>query len=358
MAALVAGRLVRLRRDAEEDAETITALYDRLDGLFAEQRSISETLQHALLPQTNPSIPYLEVATRYVAGADGVDIGGDWYSIIGIDDSHFGFVVGDISGRGVEAAAIMARVRFTLRAYLVEGHPPEVALQMCSRQLDLNQDGHFATVIIGVGNVNSRQLTLASAGHLNPLIVSGEQAEFVPTAVGPPFGVVATSYQSTTVTLPPDAVLLAFTDGLVERRNEDLDIGLQRLADSAATTTDRTLDDLLTDLLSVMTGDRADDDIAILAFKWTTAQESKPVVALAAGPAAEFLDAGDQEQDRPVASTMDSQPRLWIARTVMKPTRCPRAQNQVSRTRVVKGDGKGAPKCIGHDTAVTMRSVG
>ena len=68
----------------------------------------------------------------------GVDVGGDWYSIVGIDDTHFGFVVGDVSGRGVEAAAIMARIRFTIRAYLLEGHSPSKALHMCSEQLDVD----------------------------------------------------------------------------------------------------------------------------------------------------------------------------------------------------------------------------
>jgi serine phosphatase RsbU (regulator of sigma subunit) len=279
-AGLAAGQSVRRRRDAERDAQTITGLYDRLDRLFSEQRTISETLQHALLPQTNPSIPNLEIATRYLAGAQGVDIGGDWYSIIRIDDAHFGFVVGDVSGRGVGAAAIMARVRFTLRAYLVEGHPPDVALQMCSRQLDIDQDGHFATVVVGVGDITSRQITLANAGHPNPLIVSGDRAQFVDTAVGPPLGVTSaasksTSYESTTIAMAPGSMFLAFTDGLVERRGEDLDLGFRRLAAAATTPTGLALNDLLTDVLLTMTNDGTDDDIAILAFKWTMAEATR-----------------------------------------------------------------------------------
>ncbi len=150
----VVGQLVRRRRDAERDAHTITGLYDRLDALFGEQRTISETLQHALLPQVNPNIPALEIGSRYLAGVRGVDIGGDWYSIIHLNDTHFGFVVGDVSGRGVEAAALMARIRFTLRAYLFEGHPPSAALDLCARQIDINVDLHFATVLVGLGDLS------------------------------------------------------------------------------------------------------------------------------------------------------------------------------------------------------------
>ena len=123
-AAFIAGHLVRRRTAAETDARTIARLYEQLDTLYGQQRSIAETLQHALLPLRNPSVANLDIATRYVAGARGVDIGGDWYSVIQLDDNHLGFVVGDVSGRGVDAAAIMARIKFTLRAYLVEGHPP------------------------------------------------------------------------------------------------------------------------------------------------------------------------------------------------------------------------------------------
>jgi serine phosphatase RsbU (regulator of sigma subunit) len=285
--AFIAWQLVRRRTHAENDAQIITELYDRLDGLYGEQRTISETLQHALLPHSNPSIPDLEIASRYVAGAQGVDIGGDWYSIIRLDETHFGFVVGDVSGRGVEAAAIMARIRFTLRAYLFEGHPPNIALELCSRQLDITTDGHMATVLVGLGDLVSGRVVLSNAGHPEPLILSGSGTRFVRTTVGPPLGVAVTSYASTTVQLTPGSMLMAFTDGLIERRHEDLDVGLQRLA-AAAASADGTVDDVLTAVLSAMTRDASEDDIAILAFRWANPEEAGPagqplVVAATAG---------------------------------------------------------------------------
>jgi serine phosphatase RsbU (regulator of sigma subunit)/type II secretory pathway pseudopilin PulG len=273
-AAMLAGQLVRRRRDVERDSKTITLLYDRLDGLYAQQRSISETLQHALLPQSNPAIPSLEIASRYVAGARGVDIGGDWYSVIQIDDTHFAFVVGDVSGRGVNAAAIMARIRFTLRAYLLEGHGPALALSMCSRHIDITVDGHFATALVGIGDLVSGELTMSSAGHLNPLICTEAESRFVEVAGGVPLGVARASYAATTVVIEPGSTFIAFTDGLVERRHEDIDEGLRRLARAAAPST-APLDDVVSALLATMTSDGADDDdIAILAFRWTAGDPS------------------------------------------------------------------------------------
>jgi len=276
-AAVVTDQLVRRRRNAEQDARTIAGLYRRLDGLFGEQRSIAETLQRALIPQRNPSIPNLEAASRYLAGADGLKIGGDWFSLIEIDDRHFGFVVGDISGRGVEAAAVMARLRFTIRAYLTEGHSPDVVLEMCARQLSVNRDGHLATVLIGVGDADSGALTLANAGHLNPLRVSGTTAEFVRTDVGLPLGVAPSRYRATTVQMPSGSTLVAFTDGLVERRGESIDIGLERLV-RAATDPAPTVDELLTRLTATLGPVGSDDDVAILAFRWTSPADEPAIM--------------------------------------------------------------------------------
>ena len=265
--AVVTYQLVRRRRIAVRDAGTIADLYLELDRLYGQQRSIAETLQQALLPQKNPSIPNLEIASRYLAGAAGVEIGGDWFSIITVDQRHFAFAVGDVSGKGVGAAAIMARMRFTIRAYLTEGHPPDTVLGMCSRQLHVNRDGHLATVLVGIGDVDSGVITMANAGHLDPLIVSGGKAEFAHSTVGLPLGVTAADYTPTIVQLAPGSALVAFTDGLVERRGESIDVGLARLA-RAATDTYTTLDGLLSTITSTLDSEGPDDDIAILAFRW------------------------------------------------------------------------------------------
>lgn len=270
-AAALTRQVVRARDRAESDTRIITALYEKVDALFAEQRDLAVDLQRALLPRSIPDIPGLEVAAEYAAGVKGIDIGGDWYSVIGIGNDSFAFVVGDVSGHGVDAVAEMARARFTLRAYLVDGNPPHVALAKCSRQFDIATDGHMVTVIAGVGNVRTGEVTVANAGHPRPLLIPADGAgEFIETKVGPPLGVGTTTYEATTFTMPLDSTLLCYTDGLVERRGEDIDVGLNRLARAVrgpGHAASEGMEILVSRLLGGMHDDEGADDIAILALK-------------------------------------------------------------------------------------------
>jgi len=266
-AALVARQLVGARIRVEHDSATINALYQRINGLFEEQRAMFVRLQRALLPHVNPLIPQLEIASKYVAGAEGVEIGGDWYSIIDIGADHFGFVVGDVSGRGVDAVAEMARARFTLRAYLLDGNTPAEALEKCSRQFDITVDGHIVTAVVGFGAWRTGEIIVANAGHPLPVLVSADGSEHVPMSVGPPLGVGASSYEATTFTMPLGSTLIAYTDGLVERRGEDIDVGMQRLIDAANQHGNAPASDLLSSLLDTLRGEGAADDIALLALR-------------------------------------------------------------------------------------------
>jgi serine phosphatase RsbU (regulator of sigma subunit) len=204
---------------------------------------------------------------RYVPGAKGVDIGGDWYSVIAVDTTRFAFVVGDVSGRGLSAATIMAGLRYTIRAYALEGYSPTEILEKCANQLHVVVDGHFATVLVGLGDTATCEVTLANAGHFNPLVVDGTEADFVATQLGVPLGVQGGVYPSVVVPMAPGSTMIAFTDGLVERRTESLDVGLKRLAE-AALSAQGSLDDLLTTLIRDLTSDASEDDIAILALRW------------------------------------------------------------------------------------------
>jgi serine phosphatase RsbU (regulator of sigma subunit) len=276
-AAAVTFQIVRRRRSAEEDARTIAGLYRQLDERFGEQRSVVGALQQALLPQRNPTVPHLEIGSTYLSGTHGLEIGGDWFSLIEIDDRHFGFVVGDVSGKGVGAAAIMARLRFTIRAYLIEGHPPDVVLAMCSRQLRVDRDGHLATAVIGVGDTESGVLTLANAGHLRPMLVTGASSEFVATDVGLPLGVTPCTYRPTTLRLTSGDAVVAFTDGLVERRGELLDVGLDRVL-RASTGPTATVGELLGRLTATLGSEGPSDDVTALAFRWTRPDGSRDTV--------------------------------------------------------------------------------
>jgi serine phosphatase RsbU (regulator of sigma subunit) len=261
-AALMTDRLVSRRRSAE-------VLAEENERLYGEQQSLAVSLQHALLPGLVPEIAGVEIATRYVAGLDVMEIGGDWFDVISRSDGGFVFVVGDVSGRGVQAAVLMASLHFAIRAYVAQGDAPSQILTKLCTLLDIGRDGHFATVLCGQVDKDRRNLTLSSAGHLPPLLVSDSRGTFVDLAIGPPIGTVLdVTYPSTSIRVPNDCTLLAYTDGLVERRGEILSIGLEELRQSAMRS-DRPLDRVLSDVIEELTSQGSDDDIAILGLRWS-----------------------------------------------------------------------------------------
>jgi serine phosphatase RsbU (regulator of sigma subunit) len=123
-------------------------------------------------------------------------------------------------------------------------------------------------VLCALIDVGAHQIAVASAGHLPPLLISESRGEYVETTIGIPVGVqTGASYTSTTVAVPPGATFLAFTDGLVERRGENLDRGLERLR-KAATQNRRELPELLSQLVTEMRSAPSEDDTAIVGLRW------------------------------------------------------------------------------------------
>jgi len=261
LAALLTERLTRGRAGAERLAGEIRQLY-------VEQRSVAETLQGALLPQKLPDIPGMQIAVRYLPGATGVDIGGDWYDVVPVDEGRFVFIIGDVSGRGVRAAAVMASLQFAGRAHALDGHPPATILDRLARSLDLDRDGHFATVLCGLADVSAHEVLLANAGHLPPLLRSGGEARLVTIKSGTPIGMRGSSTRARAeVTTGAGDVLIAYTDGLVERRGEILDTGLERLQ-KVASRDFSSLDDMLSGIVTELSGDEPADDIALIGLQW------------------------------------------------------------------------------------------
>ena len=169
-------RLVRRRQCAEQLAEENRRLY-------GEQRNVSLTLQRSLLPKELPTIDGVEFAARYIPGESGIEVGGDWYSAIAIDDHRFAFVVGDVSGRGLAAATIMAGLRYTIRAYATLGYDPARILEMASKEINIGSDGHFATVLVGLVDNDRREVTMANAGHL-PALLLNQRTERIRRSTG------------------------------------------------------------------------------------------------------------------------------------------------------------------------------
>jgi serine phosphatase RsbU (regulator of sigma subunit) len=269
-AAAMTFRLTQRRRDAEQLAGRLEVSASENRRLYAEQRSIAQTLQHALLPEILPQIPGIQTSARYEAGERGVDVGGDWYDVIELDGRRLLLVVGDVSGRGLRAATTMASLRYAIRAYAAQNDEPAEILTKISRLVNVAETGQLATVLCALVDIESRRITVTSAGHLPPLLITGGDGSYLDTDVGLPIGVEAgTSYRSTTDTVPAGSTVVVFTDGLVELRGESLDDGLERLRE-AATSHDVPLAELLGTLVTELPRGRSEDDIAIVGVRWTS----------------------------------------------------------------------------------------
>ncbi|WP_324277893.1 SpoIIE family protein phosphatase [Blastococcus brunescens] len=165
-------------------AERLAAENERL---YRQQRGIAGTLQHALLPVV-PDIGGVEVAARYVAGVDELEVGGDWYDVIARAPGCCVFVVGDISGRGLPAATTMAALRFAVRAFVSEGHDIEVVMAKLRGLLDIETDHQFATVLLGELDASAGRLRLVSAGHFAPVLLTADGATLLECPTAPPVG--------------------------------------------------------------------------------------------------------------------------------------------------------------------------
>jgi hypothetical protein len=272
-AAAVAENLVRRRTTAE--------------ALYKQQRRMSETLQHSLLPRSLPAIPGWQFAASYVPATKGAEIGGDWYSVVEVDDHRFVVVVGDVSGHDLAAAGVMAGLRYTIRTLAKLGLPPDEVLARTTEELDVTSDEHFATVLVALVDTRMQEVTLASAGHLPPLMLYEGRPEFLDVVPGVPLGVPGPGPQPVTVPFAAGATLVAFTDGLIEQRGQTVDAGLERLAEAAAAGPDRP-DDLITHLVTTLAGNDQEDDIAVLAVRFS-AQKAEPVAPDGAPSAAAAL---------------------------------------------------------------------
>lgn len=266
--ALAGGGTVEYVGRRRQLAEGLAADNERL---YREQRDIAGTLQHALLPEV-PVIADIEIATRYVAGVAGIEVGGDWYDVIRTGPDRFVFFVGDVSGRGLSAATTMASLRYAIRAYVAQGDSIDVVLTKLGAMLDIEVDHHFATVLGGEIDLAARRVSLAAAGHFLPLLATEDGAWFAEGETAPPVGIgVATRQPVVSFDLPRSGLLLAFTDGIVERKGELIDEGLERLRVAAAGhDADEPLEKFLDELLSSLVPGGADDDVVVLGLRWTT----------------------------------------------------------------------------------------
>jgi serine phosphatase RsbU (regulator of sigma subunit) len=205
---------------------------------------------------------------RYRPGGAGTQVGGDWYDVVLLDDGRVALTIGDIMGRGARAAAVMGQLRTALRAYALQDLPPAVVMRSIDRILQDVGDDAMATAAFLVLDPVNRRLEVVSAGHPPPLVVAVDgTSSFIDCDPHTPLGVLATPmYDPTVLTLPAGALLLLYTDGLVEERDENLADGLARLAaciDGTEPDIEVLCDAVLTRMVPIEKG----DDIALLAVR-------------------------------------------------------------------------------------------
>lgn len=235
--------------------------------LYEAERRTALQLQRALLPGSVGGIPGWDVAAYYSPAGD-QEAGGDFYDVIPCGDGSIAAIVGDVMGRGVTAAAAMGQFRSTMRAYAVDDPDPVAVFQRVDAffaALDVGQLVTVAYMFVGAGSANVR---LASAGHLPPILVSDGSARLVEVPRGMPFGVFPDTRTISEIDVPPGGALIIYTDGLVERRDEDIDIGVDRLVAAAARASADTADDLLQQVMRSAAADvQHDDDVTILVLR-------------------------------------------------------------------------------------------
>ncbi|MGB8650290.1 MAG: SpoIIE family protein phosphatase [Mycobacteriales bacterium] len=249
---------------------------------YAFERTMAETFQRSLLPREVPNSALLSAASRYLAGARGQQVGGDWFDLIELDDGSQVLVVGDVMGRGVQAAAVMGQLRATVRAYAFEGHRPAALLQRLDRVVQSLDDLHFTTCVVGLLEPASRRLVLASAGHLPPLVVSPYgTAQFLYLDPGLPLGVGGAEYVEQSLVLDPGTLLLLYTDGLVEERESPIEEGLEQLRRAAEGEPVRSPEEFCDRVLRALGRDGGhDDDTALLALLLAEAREGEVPLVL------------------------------------------------------------------------------
>lgn len=260
-----AGLLVR--------AQELEELNERLREAHARERAIAVTLQRAMLP-TVVHDQYDFAAVRYRPATGSLNVCGDWYDLTRLERDRLAVAVGDVVGHGLEAAGVMGQLRSALSAAVRAFGQPGPALKTLARYA-ITVEGALATTAVQTVIDRARgTITYSRAGHPPPALLDAgsDHAVFLDEIADPPLG--AWTYEANrsqaTVGYSPGAILVLYTDGLVERRGEDIDVGLRRLTDSIARHRRLGPEDLADALLHDLRaedGTDTDDDVALVTLR-------------------------------------------------------------------------------------------
>ncbi|MFG2915728.1 SpoIIE family protein phosphatase [Kitasatospora sp. NPDC048298] len=251
-------------RSLAEELAARTALAIDNGRLYRRERDTALTLQRSLLPQEVHRTLGLDLAYRYLPSSVVSEVGGDWFDVVPLSSGRVALIVGDVMGHGIRAAATMGQLRTAARTLITLDLDPERVLYRLDEATATVGEGQFATCVCVVYDPVDRRCTAASAGHLPPVVADTEgRARLVELPSGTPLGVGGVAFESAEFTLPEEGILTLYTDGLVERRGQDLDEGLELLCRTVA---DRrgSLEQTCDAVLSRLTETTGEDDIAVI----------------------------------------------------------------------------------------------
>jgi PAS domain S-box-containing protein len=235
--------------------------------LHTETLEAAERLQRAVLPELPNEVPGWEIATYY-SPAGRTEVGGDFFDVLQQPDGRVVAFVGDVMGRGVAAAAAMAQVRAAIRAYVAVDPDPIHVLEQMDRLFDAYDVGQLVTIVYLVADAAHDRVVMANAGHPPPVVLRADgSVEQLASTGSPPLGTSDGDREVTTFALGAGDLVLSFTDGLIERRGEDIDVGQLRVVGAMTELLDAPLPAALEQVVERIRDHTRSDDVAALALR-------------------------------------------------------------------------------------------
>ncbi len=255
---------------AEDLARRAGVAIDNAD-LYSQTRRVAAVLQATLLPQDLPELEGWQVGTVY-RQAGRTDVGGDYYDVSGMADGRVAVVLGDVMGRGVDAAVGGSKMRSATRVVATQDPEPQAVATAMDRFMEVDPPTPMASAVYLLFDPRDDAVGVVVAGHPPPLLVHHGRSRYLTESGSPVHGLGTVTRAAARVTFGPGDLMLLYTDGLVERRSESIDIGLRRLKTAAEEMltdvgNDTDLDDVLADLADAVSDPDRHDDVAVLAFR-------------------------------------------------------------------------------------------
>lgn len=263
------GEITGIVGTARDVTAEMALLADR-ERLYQLEHRLAETLQLSMLGTDRIDDARIEVCARYRPAADDMAVGGDWYDVVPAPDSRVALIVGDAVGHGIDAATAMGQLRSALAALAYAGLNPGTALEALDRFAADLPRARSATCLVALIDPVRREIEYSCAGHMPPVVARpGGRPERLDLAQDPPLAVPRSRpRRTTTVPFPPGSVIVLYTDGLVERRNELIDIGLERLETLIENLVGPSMDELCDKVIGDLGVDqRQRDDIAVISAR-------------------------------------------------------------------------------------------